>query len=283
MSCTAEFFCLFSAIALTPKRYCFTNPPMLKRLLNIIVICLCAVTSFSQADKELNSYVKSLKHFTAASSHKDHGLNYYLKFLRNGDANDFFFKGFRSEACENIASIYESQKQYLKAIAYYDSADTKYSNDFIHCGNGAFALQVQRRFKMSKCYLALNEPQNAFSILTSSMFDPLAFNLDSSVTNFYIDLLKRLYANEQAKKELSDGIENMKYDYHFEPGPDSTTRLLYVNCKLSVFGEEVEQAGYFVYVKSDDEAKEKLSWNNKESFTRYIKDQLTVYKKIQEL
>jgi hypothetical protein len=256
---------------------------MLKRTLNIVTICLCVIASFAQEDKELKSYVNSLKHFTAASSHKDHGLKYYLKFLRNGDATDFFFKGFRSEACENIASIYESQKQYLKAIAYYDSADTKYSNDFIHCGNGAFALQIQRKCKTAKCYLALSEHQNAFSILTPYMFDPLAFNLDSSETNFYIDLMKQLYTNEQAKKELSDGIENMAYSYHFEPGPDSTTRLLYVNCKLSVFGDEVEQAGYFVYVKSDDEAKEKLSWNSKESFTRYIKEQLTIYRKIQEL
>jgi tetratricopeptide (TPR) repeat protein len=250
---------------------------MLKRLLTIIVLCLFTFHSFSQTEKQVDEFYR-------ASKHKDQGLKYYLKFLSNGPATDtFFFEGFRNEACENIASIYESKKQYSKAIAYYDSADTKYYNGFEHCGNGVFFSQLRRKWKISKCYMAMNDSQNALSVLTPFMFDPLAFRLDSFYVNYYIDVMSLLYSKEQAKKELADGIENMNFSRYLEPGPDSSTKYLTVSCKLYVFGTEIEQAGSSFYIKSAQDEKETLAWVTKEYYIKYIKEQLTIYQKIQEL
>lgn len=87
-----------------------------------------------------------------------------MSFLKEFDSTDLYKNFLCDKAAERVGDYYKSKNDYLRAIAYYDSADTKYYI-FNFCGNGYYIDFIPRRYKVSQCYLALRKPKEALLTL----------------------------------------------------------------------------------------------------------------------
>jgi hypothetical protein len=201
-----------------------------------------------------------------------------MSFLNKFDSTDEYKNFFCEKASERVGDYFKSKKDYLRAIAYYDSADTKYRDKLQFCGNAYYIDFIPRRYKVSQCFLALGNPQKALSVLTPHIFDNLGSEyFDSTMTDYYITTLNSLYTKQQIQTELKASVENVIYTTHYRWSLDSTSKYIGIDCKLKIFGSDLELAGFEASSEKDNEIP---FYATKEGLTSQFRS-LPIYKRLE--
>jgi len=242
----------------------------MKHLLTILTICL-TTASYSQSFDEI-------EYFLNVKNDNDSTYKYFISFLNKFDSTDKYKNFFCEKAAERVGDYYKSKKDYLRAIAYYDSADTKYRDRLQFCGNAYYIDFIPRRYKVSQCYLELQSPQKALSELTPHIFGDFGYKyFDSTMTAYYIALVNSLYTRQQIQNELKSSVEKVIYTTYYRWSLDSTSKYIVINCKLEIFGSELELAGFELSPEKDNEIP---FYETKEGLTNRFK-RLTIYKRLE--
>jgi tetratricopeptide (TPR) repeat protein len=208
----------------------------MKHLLTILTICLTTVC-YSQT-------VDDIEYFYKVKNDNDSTLKYFMSFLKEFDSTDLYKNFFCEKAAERVGDYYKSKKDYLRAIAYYDSADTKY-RVFNFCGNAYYIDFIPRRYKVSQCYWELRKPKEALSTLTPHIFDGLGKEyFDSTMTDYYLTILNSLYTKQQIQNEIKTSVDQANYSITYRWSTDSTSKYPQISCKLNIFGSELELGGF---------------------------------------
>lgn len=216
--------------------------------------------------------VGNIDSFYSGKIVNDSSFKYFISFLNKFDSTNIGCE----KASERIGDYYKLKKDYLKAIAYYDSADTKYSH-YKMCGNHFMMDFIPRRYKISQCYLALNNPKQAISVLTRYIFDDLGTEyFDSTMTLYYSTTLRRIYSKQQIQSEIKKSIDSAKYISSDRWARDSSSKDLFVSCKLTIFDTEIELAGFET---SFGDGYTIPKWLTKEGLLNHFR-RLEVYKKL---
>jgi tetratricopeptide (TPR) repeat protein len=242
----------------------------MKQLLFILSLCV-ATTSNSQKLDEVD-------YFFSVKSYSDSSLRYYLTILENFDPTDKYGNFLCDKASEKVGDIFKSRKDYSRALKYYDSADTKYKDELELCGNAYYIDFIPRQYKKSQCYLELKNIKQAVKVLTPHIFDDFAASyFDTSMTTYYSTILSLLYSKQEIQIELKRSIDSINYKTSFVWSLDSSSKYLYVSCKLKIFDSELELAGFQTSTIKDNEVPYHAT---KDYFVRQTQG-LTIYKRLQ--
>jgi tetratricopeptide (TPR) repeat protein len=238
-----------------------------------IVQILCILLPVSvESIAQVNDSVEIAKFYT------DSSLNANLNLLTKFDSTDLFSLLDCESASELVGDIYFSHSDYLKAVAYYDSADSKYRNRGVFCGNGYYIYFIPRRFKVSQCYSAEKNIKQAIAALTPYIFDNFGSQyFDSSMTTYYLANLNLLYSKQEIQNELRNSLDNMKYSTYYRWTRDSSAKYINVNCEIKLFDSELELAGFETSLEKDGHIPIPVT---KEFFVEQFR-QLNVYKRLQ--
>ena len=197
------------------------------------LICVCMLLSYD-SDAQLNDSADVMKFYS------DSSLSENLNLLTKFDSTDRFALVDCEAAADIVGDIYFQRSAYSKALAYYDSADSKYRNRAVFCGNGYFLYMIPRRYKSALCYIELQRPDLAIRELTPYMFDEFSQTfIDSSILQTYILTVRSVYSKEKLTTELALAFDSAQY-YHsygskFGPG----TTMLNIVFKFRIFGTEI--------------------------------------------
>jgi hypothetical protein len=233
----------------------------MKQVLTILTFFL---TTLSYAQK-----INDIDSSYSARYYDDSSLKFQLSILNEFDSVDKDKNIFCQFACERIGDIYKFRKKYLMAISYYDSADSKYAETGL-CGNGLYPELMQRYFKASQCYMEVKNTKQALSKLTPYIFDShFSYYLDSNIIIYYLKLLASLYSKEEIQNEIDKAIQNIDYSHYYRWTLDSSAKYININCKIEIFGEAIELAGYET---SSDKDNEIPVFATKEYFITQLKD-----------
>jgi len=236
----------------------------MKQLFTILTFLLTTI-SYSQKVGDINNFYNG-------KIVNDSSFKYFISFLNKFDSTNIDCE----KAAERIGDYYKFKKDYLKAIAYYDSADTKYSH-YKMCGNHVLMDLIPRRYKISQCYLELNNPKQAVSILTRYIFDDFASDyFDSTMTLYYSRTLRRIYSNQEIQSEIKKSIDSAKYVTADRWSRDSSSKELFVSCKIKIFDTEIELAGFETSLENDNKIPRYLT---KESFLKHFQ-RFKIYKEL---
>jgi tetratricopeptide (TPR) repeat protein len=241
----------------------------MRQLLTILTLFLTTV-SYSQT-------VNDIEYFYSVKNDNDSTLKYFMSFLNKFDSTDQYKNFFCEKAAERVGDYYKSRHDYLKAITYYDSADTKFRDKLQFCGNAYYIDFIPRRYKISQCYLQLNNVKQAIAILTPYIFGNFGSEyFDSSMTSYYSTILYMLYSKQQIQSELKNSLDDIQYNTFYRWTLDSSAKYLNVSCKLKLFDTELELAGF-----ETSTAKSNIPFHaTKEFFIRQFKE-LEIYKQLQ--
>ncbi len=199
-----------------------------------------------------------------------------MSFLNKYDSTDSYKNFFCEKAAERVGDFYKSRQDNIKAIAYYDSADTKYRDKLQFCGNAYYIDFIPRRYKVSLCYLGLNNIKQAIATLTPYIFDNFGSEyFDSLMTSYYVMVLNRFYSKQEIQAELNNAIDNIGLNYKCTF--NKTGESIKVNCKIRLFDTDLQLAGYETSTKR---ANEIPFHSTKDFFIRQFKE-LEVYKRLQ--
>jgi tetratricopeptide (TPR) repeat protein len=242
----------------------------MKHLLTILTICF-TTASYSQTSADI-------EYFYTVKNDNDSTFKYFISFLNKFDSADQYKNFFCEKAAERVGDYYKSKKDYLRAIAYYDSADTKYRDRLQFCGNAYYIDFIPRRYKVSQCFLALHNPKEALSVLTPHIFDNLGSEyFDSTMTEYYVAILNSLYNMQQIHNELKSSVDKVIYATHNRWSLDSSSKYIGINCKIEIFGSELELAGFEPSSEKDNEIP---SYATKGGLTSQFK-RLPIYRRLE--
>ena len=209
----------------------------MRQLLTILTFCL-TLTSYTQTNKNID-------YFPDVRNNDDSTFKYFLSLLDKLNSTEPYKYIFLEKVSEKVGDYYKSGKDYLKAIAYYDSADTKYRNLSQICGNGYYIEFIPRRYKIAQCYMELKNPKKAIATLTPHIFDDLGSHyFDSTMFLFYVQTLNLLYSEKEIKDELDNAIAKMDFKTYYRWTLDSSAKYINVYCKLTLFDTDIQLADY---------------------------------------
>lgn len=202
-----------------------------------------------------------------------------MSYLNMFDSADEYNNFFCEKASERIGDYYRAQHDYLKAIAYYDSADTKYRDKLQFCGNAYYIDFIPRRYKVSQCYSALKDLRQAILILTPYVFDSFSFSyFDSAMTLDYLNTLSLLYSKQEIQKMLNNAIDDVKCNYYFLSSLDSNNvKYMKINGAIKIFDTAIEVSVYAVSPQHDGQIS---TYVLKELWTQQFKE-LEIYKRLE--
>ena len=242
---------------------------LMKQLLTILTLCLTTI-SYSQTTHDI-------QYFYSAKKDDDSAFKYFMSILNKFDSTDKYKNFYCDKASERVGDYYKSRNDYLKAIAYYDSADTKYRDKLQSHGNGYYIDFIPRRFKESQCYSGLSDPKKALSVLTPYIFDSLGSSyFDSTMISYYVSTLHLIYSKREIQAELKKAIDNIDYSNYYRWAPDSSAKYLNVSCKLKLFGTEIELAGFETSAEKDNG----IPFNATKDFFMTQFKELEIYKRL---
>lgn len=242
----------------------------MKQLLTLLTICLTTAL-YSQTFSEIHN-------FHNVKNDNDSTYKYFMSFLNKFDSTDAGKNFFCEKAAERVGDYYKSTKDFVTAIAYYDSADTKYRDQLQFCGNAYYIDFIPRRYKISQCYLELQNPKKALSVLTPYIFDDLGSEyFDRTMTEYYITALSSLYTKKQIRKELKSSVDNLIYTSYYRWSLDSAAKYINIDCKLEIFGSRLELAGFETSLENN----EIPSFATKEHLISQFKS-LPIYKRLED-
>ncbi|GAO42527.1 hypothetical protein [Flavihumibacter petaseus] len=166
-----------------------------------------------------------------------------LKVLDQFDTTDVFKNYFCENASERIGDYYHEKGDFLKAIAYYDSADNKYRNAAQFCGNGDYIFFVPRKFKVSKCYKLLGDTKAALAVITPLVFDEfISGYVDSTMLEYYVSLLYSQFTREEIRKEIQITVNQLAYITEPVSLGDGPKDYIKISCTLKFFEYNLEFA-----------------------------------------
>ncbi len=204
----------------------------MKKLLTIFTVLVGQVCN--------SQTLVDVKYFHSLQANSDSSLNYFISFLNVFDATNAERNFWCEMASERVGDYYFSKGNYVKAIAYFDSADTKYRNKSISCGNAYYIEFIPRLYKISQSYLALNDLTKAISTLTPYIFGCFSSPyFDSTMTTYYQSLITSLYCKEEIENHLEKAVKNIQYTPYYRYAVDSS-KYLSPSYIIKLFGTEVE-------------------------------------------
>jgi hypothetical protein len=171
----------------------------------------------------------------------DSALRGYLTELSRYDKTNFYNSTCYECLCGLVGDIYAYKKDYANAIAYYDSAETKYHTPVLTCGAAVNMIVMPLRYKIYQCYKVQNKPKEAVASLTKYMLDSYCSDFfDSSQVVDYLQTVKSVYPAETIQSQLSYALENINYSTQIKQQDGSASQDIHISCKISVFETEVD-------------------------------------------
>jgi len=241
----------------------------IKKVLIILTFCTTTIC-YAQTSAEI-------KYFFSVRSNNDSTHKYFQSFLNKFDSLNGYKNFLCEKASERIGDYYKSKQDYLRAIAYYDSADTKYRDVIANAGN-YYTDFIPRRYKLSQCYLEIKNINQAILILTPYIFEHQAASyFDTSMTAYYVTTLNLKYSKAEIKNELKRSLDSLKYKSSIRWATDSSAKFMNVDCTLKIFDTELELAGFETLIKNEDELP---LFTTKVFFINKFKE-LEIYKRLQ--
>lgn len=242
----------------------------MKQVLTILMLCSTIICD-AQTTAEI-------KYFYSVKNNNDSTYKYFMSFLNKFDSLNGYKNFFCEKAAERVGDYYKSKQDYVRAIAYYDSADTKYRDVIANAGDNYYEEFIPRRFKLSQCYVAIKNIRQAIVTLTPYIFDHRgASYFDSFMTSYYVSTLHLRYTKTEIKEELKKALDSVTYKSSFRRVADNSATFMNVNCALKIFDTELELAGFETLLKSDDQIP---AYTTKDFFISRFKE-LTIYKLLQ--
>ncbi len=199
-------------------------------------------------------------------------LAYALRVLPNFKTNDIESDNYCFEcnsACYRIGYIYQLQKQFEKALLYYDSCSTKYTTLKPFCSISYFSSKVPLDYNLFTCYQGLGQSKRALTKLTEYMFDSTRNEyLDTAIVNDYVKLLSTLYSKTEIMNNIQTAIDSMYYNVEIKRNKDSIKYDYKISCWFNLFGSKVILTEVEGYGRDTNEVD---FWNRKENFIERIK------------
>jgi len=154
-----------------------------------------------------------------------------------------------TEACEKLADYYQEQKQFRKAIAYYDSADTKYRNPAEWCGNGYYARFIRRLGKIAHCYDQLGETDSAIKSITPYIFSPhfsRYFFQDEEWSAQYKEYILKKYSMAEARAIIEKAVTTLSFKRKDEKKRYDKRGKAYAFCYSATIRSSMTLLGTFI-------------------------------------
>lgn len=176
---------------------------------------------------------------------KELAKNYLLQSLKRPDSTDIF----PERSCIYIGDIFLEAKDYISALAYYDSSTTHYRTKVARMSRHRFKEgNIQTIYKKAICFDKLNKLDTAIKIMTPYIF--LNFDdyvIDSSeaedIVDFYIALIKKRYSVKEIRQEFKIAMKELKYKrendssrLHLNP----EWKSILIDCYFNFFGKRVD-------------------------------------------
>ncbi len=218
-------------------------------------------------------------YFFRIKSYDDSSLKYYLSILNKFDSTDESKNFLCDKAAEKVGDIYKYRKDYSRALAYYDSADTKYKDKLEFCGNAYYIDFIPRQYKKSQCYLDLKNIKQAIKILTPHIFNNLgASYFDSSMFTYYLTTLNMLYSKQEIRRELKNVLNKFDYNTSIGTSLDTTVKYLRINFIFKIFDSELVCHTYTTSTDKDN----KIPFSRAKNILEYAIRGLLIYKLLQD-
>lgn len=200
-------------------------------------------------------------------------LKYALKVLSDFKSNNIEDDNYCFEcnsACDRIGYIYQTQNNFEKALAYYDSSLIKYTTLPPICSISYYFSQVPRDYNLFLCYKGLGQNKKAIEILTPYIFDStLNDYLDSTIINDYVNFILSLYTKAEIKKNIESSFDSLHYDADITKSENSSRYNFSLNCWLNLFDTKI----FLVHgISWSDETDKIDSWLSKESQIEKVKN-----------
>jgi hypothetical protein len=204
----------------------------MKKITLILFILILGNTAYSQWTLEISKRLQS-------DTLSDSLNNYFLKYLNYFDTTDADYIFWCSGVAEKIGDYNYANGNYLVAINYYDSADTKYYNRFPTDSQfGEKELTHNRKIKIYECYYKLNEFKNCIKTLTPYILEEWAW--DSLRQMNFIKLVKQEYSGEAIKNNLKYALENLNYSVLFSKRSNREEWDVTIQCKMQLFESNID-------------------------------------------
>lgn len=170
-------------------------------------------------------------------------LTYALRVLPNFKTNNIESDNYCFEcnsACYRIGYIYQLQKQFEKALSYYDSCSTKYTTLPAFCSISYYLSKVPEDYNLFSCYLGLGQSKTALNKLTPYLFDSTINGyLDTTIINDYIKVLSTLYSKGEIKNNIQSAIDSMYYNVEIKKNRDSLKYDYKITCWFKLFDSKI--------------------------------------------
>jgi tetratricopeptide (TPR) repeat protein len=210
--------------------------------------------------------------FHGIQGNNDSSYNYYISYLNRFDSTNADLNYLCNYVTERIGDYYQSKGDYRRAIAYYDSAGTKYRDRFPTDSKLSYYESLLRtKNKICRCYLNLHNPQKALSTLAPILFslsEPQAEYMDSLMLAQAISVIESIYSKQQIRKELQSSSRALTYSSSYKWVQDSSYKILEIVSNIRVFGTKFKLV-HISQVVSKDFGTIPNMWTRKEVLTRY--------------
>ena len=202
----------------------------------------------------------------------DKSLSYALKVLSSFKTNNIESDNYCFEcnsACNRIGYIYQTRKEFEKALSYYDSCATKYKTFPLFCSISYYSNKVPQDYNLFTCYQGLGQSKRALTKLTEYLFDSTINEyLDTAIVNDYVKLISTLYSKTEIKNNIQTAIDSMYYKVEIKRNKDGIKYDYKISCWFNLFGSKVILTDAEGYGRDTNEVD---FWNRKENFIERIK------------
>jgi tetratricopeptide (TPR) repeat protein len=200
---------------------------------------------------------------------KDLAKSYLLLSLKRPDSLDIF----PERTCIYIGDMFLEAKDYISALAYYDSSTSYYRTKPLRMSRHSFKEgNIQTIYKKAICFYNLNRLDTAINIMTPRIFMNFEdYIIDSSeavnIVDFYITLLKKKYPVKLIKNEFKTAMKGLNYKkendssrLHLNPEWKSIT----IDCYFNFFGKKVDIFRYGGVGVKDFSEETPIGWRKKD-------------------
>ena len=178
-----------------------------------------------------------------------------------------YFDDFETESCKNLADIYKKQKNYRKALYYYQLYPVLFIRHDSGDGN-RLRFNFLNSNEQAKCYMGLGLIDSAVKVMTPYMFcthkDLNSSNMAGSnyhnledslkhdtVCRFYVSLLQKQYSNQSIKTEFKKAEQSFLLTEDRRAPDKNGIMQEDIHCSINIYGKHVVYFHYGTWTKED--------------------------------
>ena len=136
--------------------------------------------------------------------------------------------GIQYLVCEKLGDVYFEQKEYRKALTYFELSTTKYILKKRMCDHGHRRIHTDN--KKAICYYYLHQKDSCLSILAPIVFrDYYDSDFVEETSSFFVKTAFEVYGKEKAKETFLKAVDNIFYNARFEK-EEGGIKWVHIDC-----------------------------------------------------